>query len=336
MAGLPVTLMLQNRHREAAKLAAEHARLLESIGDPVLTVGLLHAAMTAKMHSGEMAEALRLAQLVVDRAEGDVNKGKLLIGSPLPQATMVRGIIRCCLGDSGSKEDFEKAIELARGADAFTNIVAAAYPYVVLIPTGALHPDEIAMSRTADALRLAEQYGDDFALGLARMARFSVLRLRDDTDHAAVVDLLRIARESPMWSGNKQGVMMVDCEIAAQKLRTGHTDDAIELSRTIVDESFDGGEVLTRGHAVTVLVESLLQRGTESDVREAALAIDKLAAVTVEPRFVLFELPLLRMRALLARTRGDESGYREFRDRYRERATSLGFEGHVKVAAAMP
>ena len=192
------------------------------------------------------------------------------------------------------------------------------------------------MSRTADALRLAEQYGDDFALGLARMARFSVLRLRDDTDHAAVVDLLRIARESPMWSGNKQGVMMVDCEIAAQKLRTGHTDDAIELSRTIVDESFDGGEVLTRGPAVTVLVESLLQRGTESDVREAALAIDKLAAVTVEPGFVLFELPLLRMRALLARTHGDESGYREFRDRYRERATSLGFEGHVKVAAAMP
>ena len=130
--------------------------------------------------------------------------------------------------------------------------------------------------------------------------------------------------------------MMVDCEIAAQKLRTGHTDDAIELSRTIVDESFDGGEVLTRGPAVTVLVESLLQRGTEADVREAEAAIEKLAAVTVEPGFVLFELPLLRMRALLARTHGDESGYREFRDRYRERATSLGFEGHVKVAAAMP
>ena len=248
---------------------------------------------------------------------------------------MVRGIIRCCLGDSGCKDDFEQAIDLARGADALTKIITAAYPYVVHIPTGALHPDATAMSRTADALRLAEQYGDDFALGLARMARVSVLLLRDDTDHAAE-DLLRMARESTMWSGNKQGVMMVDREIAAQKLRTGHTDDAIELSRTVVDDSFDGGEVLTRGRAVTVLVESLLQRGTESDVREAALAIDKLAAVPVEPGFVLFELPLLRMRALLARTRGDESGYREFRDRYRERATSLGFEGHVKVAAAMP
>ena len=119
-------------------------------------------------------------------------------------------------------------------------------------------------------------------------------------------------------------------------MRTGLIDDAIELSRTVVDDSFDGGEVLTRGRAVTVPVESLLQRGTESDVREAALAIDKLAAVNIEPGFVLFELPLLRMRALLARTHGDETGYREFRDRYRERATSLGFEGHVKVAAAMP
>jgi len=336
MAGLPVSLMLQNQHREAAKLAAEHVQLLESIGDPVLTVGLLHAAMTAKMHSGEVAEALRLAQVVVDLADGDVNKGLLLIGSPLAQATMVRGIIRCCLGDSGCKEDFEQTIDLAQGADALTKIITAAYPYVVHIPTGALHPDATAMSRTADALRLAEQYGDDFALGLARMARITALRLRDDTDHEAEVDLLRVARESPMWSGNKQGVMMVDCEIAAQELRTGHTDDAIELSRTVVDDSFDGGEVLTRAPAVTVLVESLLRRGTDADVQEAEAAIERLATVTVEPGFVLFELPLLRMRALLARARGDETGYREFRDRYRERATSLGFEGHVKVAAAMP
>ncbi len=42
------------------------------------------------------------------------------------------------------------------------------------------------------------------------------------------------------------------------------------------------------------------------------------------------------MRALLARARGDEAGYRELRDRYREMATSHGFEGHMQWAAAMP
>ena len=45
---------------------------------------------------------------------------------------------------------------------------------------------------------------------------------------------------------------------------------------------------------------------------------------------------LLRMRALLARALGDEAAYRNHRDCYRAMATSLGFEGHMKGAEAMP
>ena len=40
--------------------------------------------------------------------------------------------------------------------------------------------------------------------------------------------------------------------------------------------------------------------------------------------------------ALVAQADGDETAYRAFRDRYRAMATSLGFEGHMKWAAAMP
>ena len=43
------------------------------------------------------------------------------------------------------------------------------------------------------------------------------------------------------------------------------------------------------------------------------------------------EIWLLRLRALLARGNGDEAGYRDYRDRYRAMATSLGFEGHMEV-----
>ena len=64
-------------------------------------------------------------------------------------------------------------------------------------------------------------------------------------------------------------------------------------------------------------------------------AIDTLAAVPTDPGFVMHELPLLRMRALLARAHGDEDGYRDYRDRYRKMATDLGFEGHMKWAEAM-
>ena len=40
--------------------------------------------------------------------------------------------------------------------------------------------------------------------------------------------------------------------------------------------------------------------------------------------------------ALLAKAHGDESGYRDYRDRYRAMATSLGFERHMAWAEAMP
>jgi hypothetical protein len=39
--------------------------------------------------------------------------------------------------------------------------------------------------------------------------------------------------------------------------------------------------------------------------------------------------------ALLAKAHRDEAGYRDYRDRYRALATSLGFEGHMKWAEAM-
>jgi adenylate cyclase len=69
---------------------------------------------------------------------------------------------------------------------------------------------------------------------------------------------------------------------------------------------------------------------------DAQAAIDRLAAVPTDPGCVLHELPLLRLRAILARAHGDETGYRANRDRYRKMATKLGFEGHMAMADAMP
>jgi len=94
--------------------------------------------------------------------------------------------------------------------------------------------------------------------------------------------------------------------------------------------------MLVRGAATAALVETLLRRGSDTDVQEAAAAIERLAAVPTDPGFVLNEIPLLRMRALLAKAHGDEAGYRDYRDRYRAMATSLGFEGHITMAEAMP
>jgi adenylate cyclase len=79
------------------------------------------------------------------------------------------------------------------------------------------------------------------------------------------------------------------------------------------------------------IVEALLDRGAEVDVVEADGVISRLEAAPAEGS-VIRDIWVLRLRALLARARGDETGYREHRDRYRALATSLGFEGHKAMS----
>jgi adenylate cyclase len=93
--------------------------------------------------------------------------------------------------------------------------------------------------------------------------------------------------------------------------------------------------MFVRGAATAALVETLLRSGSDADLQEAAAAIERLAAVPTDPGFVLNEIWLLRLRALLARAYGDDASYRDYRGRYRAMATSLGFEGHMEWAEAM-
>ena len=69
---------------------------------------------------------------------------------------------------------------------------------------------------------------------------------------------------------------------------------------------------------------------------EAEAAIERLAAAPADEGLVIREIWLLRLQALLARAHGDEARYREYRDRYRDMAKTLGFEGHIAWAEAMP
>jgi hypothetical protein len=107
--------------------------------------------------------------------------------------------------------------------------------------------------------------------------------------------------------------------------------------RAAVDHLVRQGQLLQWGIPATdVLVKTLLDRGTESDVAEAEAAIERLAAAPADEGLVIRDIWLLRLRALLARAHGDDTAYREYRDRYRDMARTLGYEGHMKWAEAMP
>jgi adenylate cyclase len=128
---------------------------------------------------------------------------------------------------------------------------------------------------------------------------------------------------------------VVDSLLAMEKARAGDFHGAIELSRAAVEAEFASGDMIGCAPVTAVLVESLLLRGADGDLREAQAAIDRLAAVPTEPGFVLHEIQLLRLRALWAQTRLDDAAYEDYRNRYRAMAKELGFEGHVAMAEAM-
>ena len=164
MAGLMTWQTMKAHRREASQLADELVQLLEAIGDPTLTVALSSSAMIAKHETAEMADVLRFAQRIIDLAEGDPAKGKLIFESPLTVATTMRGFARWCLGIAGWKDDFDQAIT-ARALLTDPGTIAGVmwFTYVHAIPYGVLLPDATALRDTAETLSIAEQSGDDLA-----------------------------------------------------------------------------------------------------------------------------------------------------------------------------
>jgi hypothetical protein len=123
---------------------------------------------------------------------------------------------------------------------------------------------------------------------------------------------------------------------ARERARRGDRDNATPLMRAAIDRLFRGRLLLWGVPATGVLMETLLDRCADGDVAEAEAAIERFAAAPADEGLVIRDILLLRLRALLARAHRDDAAYAEFRDRYRDMAKTLGFEGHIAWAEAMP
>ena len=130
-------------------------------------------------------------------------------------------------------------------------------------------------------------------------------------------------------------IPVTDVWAARETARRGDRDAAIAVMRQAVDELRQAGHLFYGVWGTGLLVETLLDRGAEGDLAEAQQAIDWLANLRADQDSAMRDIWLLRLRVLLCRARGDEMGYRDYRDRYRAMAKSLGFEGHIDWAEAM-
>jgi class 3 adenylate cyclase len=338
MAGLVIDHVYQGRVREASQLASENMALIEAIGDAALTVGLSTTPIVAKIESGEWCDVLRWSQRVIELADGDPAKGNFLVGSPLALALTSQAMGSWCLGRPGWRDDLQQALAMARSADPLSYARVVSYVYAG-IPGGVLTADDRAVREIEDALEMAERSGDDVAVVAARMTLGFALVHRQtaaerDRGHELLAEVSDVFRRR---GNNLAELPIVNVYAARERARREDRDEAIALIRAAAEHLFRKGQLLAYGIPATgVLVETLLDRGAEGDVVEAEAAIERLAAAPADEGLVIRDIWLLRLRALLAQAHGDDTAYRDYRDRYRDMAASLGFEGHIAWAEAMP
>jgi len=339
MVGLVAERAFKDRIPEASQMASEAMILIESIGDPTLTVGLSGVPIFAKTESAEYWDVLRWSQRVIDLADGDPSKGNFIIGSPLAVALAQRADARYSLGRPGWRDDVEQALAMARSADPISYTTVVSYVYSGGIPGGVLVADNRAVRESEDALRIAERSGDDFALVSARMTLgLALVHRQPAAERARGQKLLAEVREMYLrWQLHLCDLPTVNVYLARERFRCGDRDEAIQLMRTAADDLFREGRLLGWGMTATgVLVKALLERGADDDLAEAEAAIERLAAAPTDDGLAARDIWLLWLRALLARAGGDAAAYAHLRDRYRDMARSLGFEGHIAWAEAMP
>ena len=107
MMGWITALTFNDRITESAVLGDESVALIESIGDPALTVGLIPLVLQAKIQAGQTAETHRLSCHLIDLADGDATMGNLILGSPLTLGLDVPWRSPKCFRDNaGFADDF--------------------------------------------------------------------------------------------------------------------------------------------------------------------------------------------------------------------------------------
>jgi hypothetical protein len=332
MTGLVTELAYTGRLQEASRLASEQMALLESIGDPTLTMGLAFGALTIWGIAGEFRELLRWSQTVIDLASGDPAKGAGFgFGSPLAAALAWRGFARWWLGRPGWRQDHHDAVAMARNSDPTALACVVAWTYGLEIQYGVLRSDDSALCASEEAMQTAVGTSNDVALSMAKYTLGVALLSGAATDRHRGLELMVQARD--MWSESVPLLVPItELWIAGESAGRGDRDAAIPVLRAAVagmNQARSSYGVWGTG----VLVQTLLERGAEGDLAEAQEAISWLAGMA--DGVAIPEITLLRLRALMAGARGDDVSFHDMVKRYRAMAESLGFEGHIAWAEAM-
>ena len=288
MTGPVAELLYASRPGEASRLASEQMALLESIGDPTLTMALALTAFAAWADTGEFGEILRWSQTIIDLAAGDPTKGAGFgVGSPLAVAVTWRGAARWWLGRPDWRQDLHDAVAMARRSTPATLAGVALWGYGFAAHYGVLRADDSTVRILEEAVQTAEVASNDVALSGAKYGLAGALLYRDAAaDRHRGLELVVQARD--IWLREQICLQMVpntELWVAREEATRGDRDAAIAMMRKAVDGMHQTGRLAHAVWGTSVLVETLLKRGTQGDLAEAQQAIDRLANLPRRPRF---------------------------------------------------
>ncbi|CAN3129828.1 AAA family ATPase [Mycobacterium sp. smrl_JER01] len=336
MTGLATELLYAGRPGEGARLASEQMALLESIGDPTLTAGLSFVAFANWFNSGDFGQILAWSQRVVELTGGDpAMGGDFGVGSPLAVALTFRGIARWWLGHTGWRDDLDEAAAIALRSDPTTRALVIAWAQLSLI-YGVSLADESVVRTVEEAARIAEICSNDFAvMGTQFTLGVTLLHRESEAERQRGLELMVRARDEFLPMRAPSLVPLTEVFIAREVARSGDRDPAITVMRRAVDELHRARRFGWAVCASDILVQTLLERNDTADPAAAQVEIDRLAMMATGADSVVLELTVLRLRALMAGTHGDDLTHRDLVRRYRTLATTHGYDGHIACADAL-
>ena len=249
MTGLATELLWSGRAQEASRLASEQMSLLESIGDPTLTIGAAYVAIVIKGATCEINDVLRWSQTVIDLADGDPTKGaNFAMGSPLAAALGFRGFARYWSGRPGWRQDLDEAVSMARSSDPVTHALIAAGTYGFAVENGMLRADDFPAQEIEQTLQTAERSSGDTALGTVKLLLGDMLTHRPAVaDRQRGLELLTQVRDTWVHARTRSVSSTVRQHVhrprtrSARRARRCDTGDAVCSRRAVPDRAAADG-----------------------------------------------------------------------------------------------
>lgn len=302
MTGLTTELLYTGRPGEGSRMVVDQIALLDSIGDPALTVGLAFGAFTTWFNSGEFDEILHRAEYVIGLEAGDARLGGAFgIGSPLAVALAFRGIARSWLGRGGWNRDLDDAIEMARHSDPTTFALVVSWCQIPLI-YGLVEANDAMHDIVEEAAALADACSNDFAVAGARFTLgIDLLHRHDPDDRRRGRECMVGARDEFLPLRAPSLVPLARIYVAREDARRGDYDGALAVMRAAVAQLHEDRRIGWLVCGADILVQTLLDRATEGDLVEAGEQIGRLAELLAGTESAVVDITLARLRALRAR-----------------------------------